>query len=757
MSPDVDGDGIPSEDDCDDLDAALGSRMRDADCDGVLDGLDECPLDPSLHRASPPRIQLDFPASVASTNATALSVRGTVTLSCGAAIDEDTARAQRTGMLIPLELTQANQGVVRWAFTAPLAEDSENAWSIEVEDSNQRRAQLDFTVLQYRSGTAPTSMGSPWDFVVDRRGETAYVLDRELPGIYAVNLDTGESRVLSGGGVGQGAHFTNRLSSIGLDEPKRRLVVTSSSRRRFLSVDLRSGDRKVISNGTAPGPAINNPLGMAVGSNQQRGFYVDIDDQGGKVVQIDFESGKRSVVSDAAFGEGPLLEDPRYLALDTPRNRLLVLDASLDALIDVDIVTGRRKVISSETIGVGPLLRSPRGLFKEPSKEFAVVADGRRILRVNLETGERELVSSRVVGATVDEGAELVEPRAVWVGEGREVILAVDSRRSMLMSIASNTGDRSWIQPPPSQWPPRVGTGPRVFSLAGAVLDSDHSRLFVADRGAQAIVEVNLATGARTYLTDPLSTESLLTPRGLGLDASMSRLLVTDSALSALLDVDLETGAVGIFSSSDLQPTSEQVESPNGPVVLEPSGTSAVLVDTLRQSVLRVDLRTGERTVLARASEPDQGAVRAIALDNDRGQALVTLGSSDRPQVFDGIMSVDLVSGETRLRPTRDVVTISDGQGVEMTNPRGIEVDGDRALVFDADRDAIIAVDLDTWDRTEISGPGWGRGDVLTVENNNTNALTVDRERRVAFAVSGRDSRVNMVDLETGDQVTISF
>ncbi|MEO1233445.1 MAG: hypothetical protein AAFZ18_31575, partial [Myxococcota bacterium] len=763
MSADMDCDGVAPADDCDDNDAMLGARAMDNDCDGALNSVDECPNDPALQVSPPPQIRIDFPSAVAATNAPSLDVRGALILGC-----ENTAMSAevRSGSTVtPLTLGAQDQGVRVWTFEAALAVDTRNTFTVTATDSLSKAGQASFTVEQFSAVAPPTeTLGSSQGIVFDSVNNTAYVSDEALPGVYAIDLLTGLTRVFSGGTVGTGPAFDPELEGgIALDAANSRLLVTDNGSNAIVAVDLATGNRSIFSDNSNMGPAVETPFGIVVDGTGNRAFYVDTTQDG--VVQVDLTSGDRTLVSsDGTRGTGPDLTSPRDVELDLANARLLVVGTGVDALVAVDLATGDRSILSGGAVGAGAAFNSIRGVTLDAVNNRALVADAgsgsEGIVAVDLTTGDRVELSGQTVGTTVDVGADFDSTRGVVIDAARSRLIAVDDALLALVAIDPGTGNRTFIAPnvPP---PPRVGSGPDLASLTGIALDSSTGSLYVADDGIDAILRVDLATGDRTLVANSMSPgTAMVQPRGLGLDAANGRLLVpdNDSSLDAVLGIDISSGMGTIISGDDSpDEMSETFASPRGRVALEPDGMTALVADTSRDSVFRINLTTGERTTLAEAGGAGLEGVQTVVIDAINARALVTVASTGTDTVLDGLLAVDLMSGALTPLATRSTDMPMVGMGVDMTNPRGLDLDGTRAIVFDSDLDAVIAVDLNTLVRTVLSSAMVGDGDLLRVEGNNANALAVDPIARVAYTVSELDRRVNQIDLVSGDQVTISF
>ncbi|MEL6183675.1 MAG: hypothetical protein AAFU79_03555, partial [Myxococcota bacterium] len=307
---------------------------------------------------------------------------------------------------------------------------------------------------------------------------------------------------------------------------------------------------------------------------------------------------------------------------------------------------------------------------------------------------------------------------------------------------------------------PAVGDGPSLVSPAGIARSVEPPALYVTDDGLDAIVAVDLNSGQRTLVANATTAGAALErPLGLGLDLERGRLLVpTDlAAAEGVFAVGLQTGtSQPVSDASSADDRGLPMDTPRGRVALEPGGGTALVGDAGRDSVLRVDLVTGQRTTLSGPDQAQLRGVQSIALDPLNGRALLTTGSRNNDAIFDGLVGVDLVSGARTVLATLSTSSAPVGTGIDMTNPRAVGLDRGRALIFDADLDVLVAVDLNTLDRSLVSSGHVGRGDLLRVPDNFRNALDIDSQRRLVYVVSQGSSRINLVDLETGDQVTIS-
>ncbi|MEL6184940.1 MAG: hypothetical protein AAFU79_09975, partial [Myxococcota bacterium] len=352
-SSDRDCDRVETSVDCNDDNASIGSRAQDADCDGTPNASDECPNDPTLQVSPPPEIRLDFPPARASTNASALTLRGRLITFCENEVAS--LQVERRGDTSSVSFAVDPQGGLVWSFEAELDVDQDNTFTLDVADQRARIGEATVTVSQYTAaGLAPTFSFAKGIALDDQR-RTAYVVDESLRGVYAVDLESGASRVLSAAGVGSGASFSSDLEGgVALDAPNQRLLVTDDGANAIVAVNLANGNRSVVSGTTMPGPNIRNPHGIALDPTSNRAFYVDIGIDA--VVEVDLTTGNRTLISGSGRGSGINLPSPRDLLPDLSEGRLLVAEASRSAVVAVDLATGDRMVLSGSGVGSGPTL-----------------------------------------------------------------------------------------------------------------------------------------------------------------------------------------------------------------------------------------------------------------------------------------------------------------------------------------------------------------------------------------------------------------
>lgn len=263
----------------------------------------------------------------------------------------------------------------------------------------------------------------------------------------------------------------------------------------------------------------------------------------------------------------------------------------------------------------------------------------------------------------------------------------------VLFIVDLGTGQRSIVSDfsDPSQ-------GPTGRNPLGIALQDLRTAIIATDGGDDPgiLFSVDLLSGNRTVISDfgdPSQGPVGHDPTGVALNSDGNALVVDDApdALRGrLFLVDLSPGPtfgqrtiISDFSDPAQGPLGD---APKG-IALEDSG-SALVTDTqaavTNGSLFRVDLDTGDRTVLSDFSDPTQGLIGSnpygVALDPS-GNALVT--DEDGPGSFNGILShVDLTPGPS----LGDRTVVSNFQNPAQ-GPTGSETEG---VVLYIDGNALV-------------------------------------------------------------------
>jgi hypothetical protein len=139
------------------------------------------------------------------------------------------------------------------------------------------------------------------------------------------------------------------------------------------------------------------------------------------------------------------------------------------------------------------------------------------------------------------------------------------------------------------------------FSLPGAAaIDIDNDRLLVIDEIQNSIVAVDLETGFRSVFAGdgiPNSgTDLFFRAEDILVDAPGNRALVAD--IGALIAIDLDSGARTVISDSSVPDAANMFDFATG-VALDRRNNRALVLDADRQSIIAVELSTGERVIVS--------------------------------------------------------------------------------------------------------------------------------------------------------------
>lgn len=210
-----------------------------------------------------------------------------------------------------------------------------------------------------------------------------------------VDPETGERTVLSGtwseGTVGGGPDFES-LQTIAF-APGGDVLVTAFCRTNIFRVDATSGDRSVLSGSVGAGPFWECPRFVTMGGD---GYAYVADTTLGAIFRVDIANGNRSIVSGLGHGSGSeLWNGLRRIAW--AGDSLYALERDSGRVFRVEPHTGARTLLASSTQGSGEPLVRLRSLAPSQDGGLLVAGEQNKVIRIDLATGHRTLVSSEPV------------------------------------------------------------------------------------------------------------------------------------------------------------------------------------------------------------------------------------------------------------------------------------------------------------------------------------------------------------------------
>ena len=232
------------------------------------------------------------------------------------------------------------------------------------------------------------------------------------------------------------------------------------------------------------------------------------------------------------------------------------------------------------------------------------------------------------------------------------------------------------------------------------VVDSANNRLLVLDRADDILIAVDLATGARSVLSDlviPGGPGPFINPRALAIDEIGNRAFFADIAFGLVMAVDLTTGETSVFSSSSLSPT--VFFSRIAGLVVDRANNRLLAVDSDQEAVFAMSLTNGFRSILSNDDIPDMlnqfASPRNITIDDVNNKAIV----ADPAR---GIVRVHLDTGARELLYDTQNGFPSDDAAIFNPITLAYENGADRVLIVDSNG-FIVAFDLTTLERTLFS------------------------------------------------------
>jgi hypothetical protein len=290
-----------------------------------------------------------------------------------------------------------------------------------------------------------------------------------------------------------------------------------------------------------------------------------------------------------------------------------------DELMEVDSADGGRSVAASDLRGTGPDLAAPEGIALERDGNVLIANPvNRNVVQVEPGSGDRELVSGcsdAACSGTRGTGPPFFGPRFLALAGDGSLLVADRSAPGLyaIVRVDLSTGDRMVLSGcANSACTQVVGSGPAITRLFGIALEPS-GQILVVD--GQALYRVDSATGERTLLSGcvdagctsvvgsgPASGQPSRLILGAGGDLYVTY-RVDGSSFGAIRRVDPSTGDRTQISGCENDACTSQ--SGTGPAFIDPfglgfgSGGSLLVADGGLEAIVRVDLQTGDRSVIS--------------------------------------------------------------------------------------------------------------------------------------------------------------
>lgn len=240
----------------------------------------------------------------------------------------------------------------------------------------------------------------------DAANDRIVVGDSDLDKLIAVDITTGERTEFLSQNAGVGTTLVApRAFAISADASRAYVADDGGNvAERLFEIDLATGDRRQIGDIAQPFNVI--ATGLALDETGRR-VFVSFDN---RVLEVDLDTEAVSTVADV---DSSVLDSISSIMLDPGANRLLIADPTNDGVFALDLDTLTIDVVSQEGVqGIGPAIGTIVSMTgaQAAAEIYAAGQSSGNITRVNLETGDRETLSTNCnVGASgIFQGLEQV-------------------------------------------------------------------------------------------------------------------------------------------------------------------------------------------------------------------------------------------------------------------------------------------------------------------------------------------------------------
>lgn len=263
------------------------------------------------------------------------------------------------------------------------------------------------------------------------------------------------------------------------------------------------------------------------------------------VYLIDARTGDRTIFSSSSadVGSGDYMVGSRNIVVDDLGRLIVLAEGSYTGgrgIFIIDPDSGSRDSLPQPPSLPAVSIQNPNGLAVGTDQQIYVTSfesnvRGARIIRVDLDSGARTIVSSDSIGT----GPRLFTPSALTIDQSGRLFV-YDPEAAAILRVDPVSGDRVYVSSP------SVGSGTSIYSFGwhGGLAFGGDGNLYVAPSNFEAVIRVEPRTGNRLEI--PLGQLSRL--KAISADLNGDLLLYGGSALGRL---NPATGELTIVSGYD--------------------------------------------------------------------------------------------------------------------------------------------------------------------------------------------------------------
>jgi hypothetical protein len=221
-----------------------------------------------------------------------------------------------------------------------------------------------------------------------------------------------------------------------INEPTLLLVNTEDTKREVITEYDVADDVNLI-----------NPIDVVLNDKNTFAYILDApnyqnNDAEVNIIQVELATGVKTLISNNATHPGVAFNKPNSISFQSSSNSLLVIQSPADEkgvdIIKIEITTGERSLMAND-IDEKVISAVNDSLFLEDGT--FVIMDWRFIYKVNLATGESNLLSSNGVG----DGIPFGQLSSISYDSINNRIYAVDTEFKGIFAIDISTGNRSLL------------------------------------------------------------------------------------------------------------------------------------------------------------------------------------------------------------------------------------------------------------------------------------------------------------------------
>ncbi len=462
------------------------------------------------------------------------------------------------------------------------------------------------------TGGGGPSIALPGSVIVDATGR-ALVVDVIQSAVIGIDLATGVSQFVSGGGQGIGPDLITP-NGIAIDTDGQ-IIVSDLDQGALYSIDPVSGDRVILSLAGLRGSG--DPLAFPITLAADAGLSYVIDSFSNSIVIVDNASGDRVPLSVAGIGSGVEFASPFGIDIDNATNEALVTDVLNGTVYGVSFVTGVRRVISDATTGVGTALNSPSSVALLEAGSSAIVMDtgAPAVVSIDLINGDRTVISDLNNGG----GDPFISPLGAALDTRNDRLLVANPDVSIgatgdrgdnnfVLDVDLGSGNRSVVSRGDVTVPvaaAAIGSGPAFSFPQNIAVDSANQVGYVIDSLLDALIVVDLNNGNRTAgpvggAAFPRVTDSATLPPALVQDVTLTpdEAVVTDSNQRTVYGFNTTSGVRRLISDP-VTGVGTALQNPVS-VALDPVSGTLYVVDNALFAVIAIEPVSGDRVIVSR-------------------------------------------------------------------------------------------------------------------------------------------------------------